>query len=130
MNNQDVGTVSGGVLGGLIGSRFGGGTGQLVAIGAGAVLGAYLGGKIGQTMDRQDQARMQAALEGNSIGQPAYWTNQRTGNVYTVVPVRNVTVNSNRYCREYRTTANIAGKQQQIYGTACRQQDGTWKVVK
>lgn len=129
-SNQDVGTVTGGVLGGLIGSRFGGGTGQLVAIGAGAVVGAYLGGRIGKTMDQQDQARMQAALEQNNVGQPAYWTNQRSGNSYTVVPVRNVTVQSNRYCREYRTTANIAGKQQQIYGTACRQPDGSWKVVK
>ena len=51
-------------------------------------------------------------------------------NQYTVVPNKNVTVNHNKYCREYRTTADIAGKQQQVYGTACRQPDGSWKVVK
>jgi surface antigen len=129
MNNQDVGTVTGGVLGGLVGSRFGGGSGQLVAVGAGALLGAYLGGKIGQSMDSADRAKVNSALETNPNGQPAYWRNQSTGADYTVVPVQNVTVNGNRYCREYRTMANIAGKKQQVYGTACRQPDGTWQAV-
>ena len=32
--------------------------------------------------------------------------------------------------REYRTTADIGGKQEQMYGTACRQPDGSWKAVK
>ncbi len=129
MTNQDVGTVSGAALGGLIGSRFGGGSGQMVAIGAGALLGAYLGGKIGQSMDAQDRARMNNALESNPVGQPAYWQNPQTGASYTVVPTKNVTVHHNKYCREYRTTADIAGKQQQVYGKACRQPDGSWKAV-
>lgn len=30
-------------------------------------------------------------------------------------------------CREYHTTARIAGREQQIYGQACRQEDGAWK---
>jgi len=130
MNNQDVGTVSGGVLGGLVGSRFGGGNGQLVAIGAGTLLGAYLGGSIGKSMDQSDKARMGNALETQPVGQPAYWQNQKTGASYTVVPTKNVAVDGNRYCREYTTTATIAGKQQQVYGTACRQPDGSWKIIK
>jgi len=128
MTKQDVGTVSGGVLGGLLGSQFGKGGGQLLAVGAGALAGAYLGGAIGKNMDDTDRARMSQALESNQAGQPAYWQNDRTGSSYTVVPTKNVTVHGNPYCREYRTTANIAGKKQQLYGTACRQKDGTWKI--
>lgn len=30
-------------------------------------------------------------------------------------------------CREYHTTARIGGREQQIYGQACRQPDGAWK---
>ena len=30
-------------------------------------------------------------------------------------------------CRDYRTTATIEGRQQQLYGTACRQPDGSWQ---
>jgi len=129
MNNQDVGTISGAAVGGLVGSRFGGGSGQLVATAAGALAGAYLGGKIGQSMDQADRARMNSALENNPTGKPAYWTNDKTGTTYDVVPVKNTTVNGNPYCREYRSTANIAGKQQQVYGTACRQPDGTWQAA-
>lgn len=130
MSKQDVGTVSGGVIGGLVGSQFGGGSGQMVAIGAGTILGAYLGASIGKSMDETDKLKMNQALESNNVGQPAYWRNQKTGASYKVTPTKNVTVNHNRYCREYHTTADIAGKQQQIYGTACRQPDGSWKIVK
>ena len=124
---QDVGTVSGAVIGGLVGSQFGKGGGQLLGVGLGALAGAYIGGAIGKNMDDTDRLKMQRALENNRSGQPAYWQNQQTGDSYTVVPTQNVTVNGNPYCREYRTTAIIAGKKQQMYGTACRQPDGTWQ---
>jgi surface antigen len=129
MNKQDVGTVTGAVAGGLLGSTVGKGGGQLVAIGAGALVGAYLGGKIGHSMDEQDKMKMNSALESNQVGQPAYWSNPNTGANYQVTPTKNVTVDGNQYCREYRTTANIAGKKQQMYGTACRQPDGSWQAV-
>ena len=129
MTKQDVGTVSGGVIGGLVGSQFGKGGGQLLAIGAGAVAGAVIGNAIGKNMDETDRLKMNQALDNNSVGQPAYWRNQKTGTSYTVVPTQNVTVDGNQYCREYRSTANVAGKKQQVYGTACRQPDGTWKMV-
>jgi surface antigen len=129
MTKQDVGTVSGGVIGGLVGSQFGQGNGKLLAVGAGALAGAYLGGSIGKSMDETDRLRMNQAMEANSVGQPAYWQNQKTGTNYTVVPTKNVTVDGNQYCREYRSTADISGKKQQIYGTACRQPDGAWKIV-
>ena len=32
-------------------------------------------------------------------------------------------------CREVITTAIIAGREQQLYGQACRQPDGSWKFV-
>jgi surface antigen len=127
MNNQDVGTVAGGLAGGLLGSRFGGGGGQLLAIGAGTLAGAYLGGRVGQNMDETDKLKMKKALENNQEGQPAYWQNGKTGASYTVTPTQNVTIDGNQYCREYRSTAVIAGKKQQVYGTACRQPDGSWK---
>lgn len=32
-------------------------------------------------------------------------------------------------CREYQSTAIIGGKEEKVYGRACRQPDGTWKNV-
>ena len=33
------------------------------------------------------------------------------------------------YCREYTTTTIIDGTEQKSHGTACRQADGTWRIV-
>lgn len=129
MTKQDVGTISGGIAGGLLGSTVGKGSGQLVAIAAGTLAGAYLGGAIGKNMDDNDRSRVNQALDNNSVGQPAYWRNANTGADYQVVPTKNVTVNGNEYCREYQTIATIGGKKQHMYGTACRQPDGSWQAV-
>jgi hypothetical protein len=32
-------------------------------------------------------------------------------------------------CREYQSTATIDGRPQQTHGIACRQPDGTWRIV-
>jgi hypothetical protein len=32
-------------------------------------------------------------------------------------------------CREYQGTAEIGGAEQPVYGTACRQPDGTWRIT-
>ncbi len=130
VSNQDIGTVTGGVAGGLLGSTIGGGGGRILAIAAGTLTGAFIGSRVGKSMDDTDRLKMNSALESNTVGQPAYWTNSKTGDSYTVTPTKNVDVRGNKYCREYRTTAMVAGKQQQVYGTACRQPDGTWKIVK
>jgi len=33
------------------------------------------------------------------------------------------------YCREYRSTAEIAGAPHEVVGTACRRPDGSWQIV-
>ena len=129
MSKQDVGTLTGGVAGGILGSTVGQGNGRILAIAAGTLAGAFIGSAVGKSMDETDRLKMNSALENNNLGQPAYWHNANSGTNYQVTPVKNVTVDGNAYCREYRTIANIAGKRQQVYGTACRQPDGTWQIV-
>lgn len=128
MNNEGVGTITGGVVGGLIGSQFGGGSGKVAAAAGGALLGAYLGGNIGRTMDRLDRLEMQKALETAPTGRAVVWSNPDTGYRYTVQPTRTYYTNQ-QPCREYITKAMIGGKAQQIYGRACRQADGSWRVM-
>ena len=129
MSKQDTGTVTGAVAGGVLGSLVGQGQGRILAIGVGALAGALVGSAIGKNMDDTDKLKAQAALTNNNVGQPAYWRNAQTGNSYQVTPTRNVKIGSNPYCREYRTVADIAGKKQEMYGTACRQPDGSWKAT-
>jgi surface antigen len=128
VTNEGVGTLTGGVVGGLIGSQFGGGAGKVAAAAGGALLGAYLGGRIGQYMDRQDQLEMQRALETAPVGHAVAWKNPNNGNAYSVKPIKTYYIQE-QPCREYVTHATIGGKREQIYGKACRQQDGSWRVI-
>lgn len=129
MNNEGVGTLSGGVIGGLIGSQFGGGAGKVAAAAGGALVGAYLGGQIGKSMDKVDRMEMQRALETAPTGRAVNWSNPDTGYRYTVQPMRTY-YRERLPCREYITKAIIDGKTQTIRGNACRQPDGTWHVVR
>ena len=128
VNNEAVGTVAGGVAGGLLGSTIGGGAGKVAATVGGAFIGAILGGQIGKYMDRQDRMEMQRALETAPVGKVVAWRNPDSGNQYRVQPTRTYYVQE-QPCREYTTSAIIGGKKQTVYGTACRQTDGSWKVA-
>lgn len=128
INNQSVGAATGAVAGGLLGSLVGGGTGRLIAVGAGVFLGAAAGSAIGHSMDEQDKKNTQGALSKVPNGETVGWENSQ-GVQYTFKPIRTIK-HDNNYCREFVQTAMIAGKKQQLYGTACRQPDGTWKIVK
>ncbi len=126
--NQDTGTLVGGVAGGLLGSQFGGGGGRIAATIIGAGAGAFIGNQIGKSMDETDRLKAQQALNDSKTGQSTAWKNPDTGDSYTITPTKTYQKNDS-YCREFTQTATVADKPQQVYGTACRQPDGTWKIV-
>jgi hypothetical protein len=47
----------------------------------------------------------------------------------TYTPRRAWTDASGRQCREYKSTRDINGRATQVYGTACRDADGQWRLV-
>lgn len=129
---QTGGTLLGGIGGAIAGAQFGKGEGQIAAVAAGTLLGALLGSEVGRSLDKADIAYADQAnqrAQAAPIGQPIRWNNPQTGNSGTVTPVRDGTDASGAYCREFQQTVTIGGKTEQAYGTACRQPDGTWKVV-
>lgn len=128
VTKQDIGMVTGGVLGGALGSQVGGGTGTTVAIVAGTLLGAAIGGSIGRSMDEQDRMRTARALEYSPTGQPTSWRNPDNGYQYTVTPTQTYDTNSG-VCRDFTTVGVIDGQRETVKGKACRQPDGTWKMM-
>lgn len=80
-------------------------------------------------MDEIDRACAAQILEHAPDGRPIVWANHGRGERYTVVPARTFEPLPGRYCREYAATAVVAGRPQQVYGTACRQPDGSWEIV-
>ena len=129
---QAVGGLGGAALGGLLGSQIGSGRGQLVATGAGVLLGALVGSSIGKSLDdvdrlKADQAYSQA--KAAPVGQTITWNNPNSGNSGSVTPVRDGTSSTGAYCREFQQTVTVGGRTENAYGTACRQPDGSWKIV-
>ena len=130
--NQAFGSVLGAALGGWAGSQIGSGDGQLAATAAGALLGAYVGGQVGASMDevdRQRYGRAQQAAYSAPIGERIVWNNPESGNYGAVTPVRDGFSTSGDYCREFQTEITVGGQSEDAYGTACRQEDGSWGIV-
>ena len=119
--------VIGGVLGGVLGAQVGKGHGKTAAIIVGTLAGAAIGGAIGKSMDDTDRLKTAHALESVRTGVPSTWRNPDSGNDYTVTPTKTYD-SATQPCREYTIDAQIGGKKEEVYGTACRQADGSWKV--
>ena len=71
----------------------------------------------------------QNALEYARTDETTTWRNPDTGDSEAVTPYNTYQTSEGRYCREFIKTVTIAGEQQQAYGTACRQPDGSWEIV-
>lgn len=125
---EEQGVLIGALAGGILGHQVGGGSGQVLATMAGTVAGAMIGGSIGRSMDATDRLNTSAALENVRTGVPTTWVNPDTGYEYVVTPTNTYNGGAGP-CREYTLDANIGGRAEQIYGTACRQPDGSWQVM-
>ncbi|MDH3739664.1 MAG: RT0821/Lpp0805 family surface protein, partial [Alphaproteobacteria bacterium] len=104
-----------------------------VATAVGTLAGAMIGSEIGKSLDKADQLAMaQAEQQAHTapVGEKIVWNNPDSGNSGSVTPIRDGrNTQTNAYCREYQTTVVVGGREQEAYGTACQQPDGSWKVV-
>ena len=126
--NENTGMIIGGLIGGALGHQIGDGRGQTIATVIGAMAGTVIGGNVGRSMDETDQLKVAHSLETVRTGVATSWNNPDTNTHYQIIPTRTYE-NVGRPCREYQIEAEIGGKKELIYGTACRQSDGSWKVV-
>ena len=127
--NEQSGQVVGGILGGIAGHQVGGGRGRTVATVAGTIAGAVIGGNVGRSMDDTDRLKARRSLEYSQTNETTHWSNPDTGNEYSMTPTRTWQSGNGQYCREYTSDVVIGGRRETSYGTACRQPDGSWKVV-
>ncbi len=126
-SQQQKGALVGGVTGALVGSLIGDGRGQNIAIAVGAIAGSAIGSSIGKRFDEQDQSRIAYSMQHK---RRSSWTNSTTGHRNTVIPSPTFAPSSsNQQCREFTVDTEIGNRTESAYGTACRQNDGSWKII-
>lgn len=123
---------------GMIGGGAGAGAGALLgqAIGhntestlIGVAVGGMLGYIVGNEMDKYDQQQMNSAFETGPSNQPVAWRNPDSGARYSMTP-QPVYQNGGQYCRNAQIEAVIDGRTERLNSTACRDQRGSWVVLK
>ncbi|MFV3127889.1 glycine zipper 2TM domain-containing protein [Niveispirillum sp. KHB5.9] len=127
--NNNVGTLLGAVAGGLAGSTIGDGRGQVAATLGGVLVGAAIGSSLSSSYSHADYGCAVQTFERAPTGQAVMWDDPDRDARYTLTPTRTYEASSGRYCREYTSQAQIGGRTQSTYGTACRQPDGSWEIV-
>jgi surface antigen len=131
-NNEGTGTIVGALAGGVVGHQFGKGSGNVAATVGGAVIGGIIGNQIGHDMDERDRRMAAAAeyraLEYGQTGSATPWNNPATRHRGQIVPGQYYS-EGGRFCRPYTHTIYIDGAPETARGTACREQNGTWRSV-
>lgn len=127
-HKEQTGAIVGGVLGGLLGHEVGDGSGRTAATIIGTLAGAAIGSAIGRGLDDVDRMQMGSSLESSPTGRPTRWRNPDSRRDYKFWPTHTEKT-ADGPCREFTLEAVIGGETEQIFGKACRQADGNWKVV-
>lgn len=131
-DKETVGGLTGAALGGLLGAQFGSGSGKLAGTAIGVLVGGLMGSEVGRSMDEVDRIKAnQAVVQAQSapIGESITWNNPESGHEGSITPTRDGYSDSGNYCREFYQTVTIGGETQDAYGIACRQPDGSWRIV-
>ena len=130
---QTLGTIFGAGVGALAGSQIGSGKGQLAAVAIGTLAGAWAGSEVGKSLDKADklyaQRTAQDSLEYNKTSQSSTWRNPDSGHSGTFKPTSTYQTAAGANCREFETTIYVDGRDETAVGRACRQPDGTWKII-
>ena len=124
-NREEIATVVGGIVGGVIANRV---AEEHRAVGTivGVIAGATIGNRIGKELDEADRGCFGHALEIAQPGQRITWANPASGLSYEMSPGAGNTRNGAQ-CREY-TLVTIAGRQRSTQtGVACQSQPGVWQ---
>jgi len=129
-SSEQTGTVLGALGGAAAGYALG--DGEWWAIGAGALVGGVVGNRVGAYLDERDRQQAYStanyALNNNADGQMATWSNPDKGTGGYTKPTETYQT-ANGTCRTYQTGVTANGQSQTGTGQACRQPDGTWKLV-
>ncbi len=131
---KDTGTALGALSGGALAYGLGkDSSNKEIWTVLGIGLGAMMGSQLGAQLDERDRLlagqTLQNSLELNQNAIPRQWKNPDNGHSGAVIPVKTYQTQTGQYCREFQQTITVGNQTQDAWGTACRQPDGSWKIL-
>ena len=93
----------------------------------GAFTAAGLGSVAARAMDKTDRSLAARALETVPSGQSANWRNRETGDSFVLTPTRTFE-QLGATCREFTVRVEVGGRADSAFGSACRSDDGSWRM--
>lgn len=125
-NREVIGTVLGGTVGGVIGGNTA--SDRTLGTVAGVIVGAVVGNVIGRAMDDADRYCTGHTLEYVEDGHSVTWQGSNGHVRYQVMPLNTYRSNAS-YCREFVVIRDGSGYNDEDHGEACRNPDGSWRLV-
>ena len=132
MTREESGNVIGALIGGALAYELAGdSSNKEIWVATGIIGGALAGGHyavLTEPSQRMNATNMHTTLESIPDNAQTKWINPNTNESGTMTVVR-TNNNNGTPCREFTQTIYVGGKAVQGYGTACRQADGSWKII-
>lgn len=121
-----TGAAAGGVISALAGAN-------PAWIAGSILLGGLVGGVVGNYLDERDKEQHAKstyhAFQTQEPGGQSTWQNPDTGHSGATKIDKAYQTAEGTECKNFTQTINAGGETEQVQGTACRQPDGTWKVI-
>ena len=132
-DNKLLGQIIGSVAGAYLGSKVGDGmVGNLTTV-LGGTVGFLIGGKIVDILDSEEQSDLNNAINQTLTENPDNvsnkWNSQKNLDTDAeILPLNSYKINQNT-CRDFTKTVKKGDKKVQEKSTACRDDEGNWKVI-
>jgi surface antigen len=127
-NKKAIGAIMGGAIGGVIGAQVGEGAGRNIAILVGTAAGALIGSHVGSKMDEADRACVGEALEKAGDHRTVAWASGDGSTTYRVTPLAR-RPDTDPACRMFELQAATGAGSSTSNAQACRDPDGSWRVI-
>lgn len=112
--------------------QFGASSGGIAEDEASNAIAVLLDNDFGRALEPSDHKAVadaqKRALRARGVGAAVAWQNRKTGRSGEVRPGPVYQVNDTA-CREFTHLMVVEGRQLSSRGTACRQEDGSWKTL-
>jgi len=137
LKHAEVGRIAGAITGTFIGSEISGGERDAMILGG--LLGAYVGGELGGQLDDEDYVLMSGVaifvLDHGADGYSKSWRNRHNRHYGHFTAHSTYRTANHIECRRFTNTFYASGGSNRkaanrSAGSACRQRDGSWSIIR